>query len=140
MAVFPTLPLTPSRTTTVVRSASRRRPFLYFGLPFVFVVVASSFGLSTLTQTRYDLRDTKVNSVSKEEALHMNKNRKKIDIREEYFRLQAKDVAAGKMSANGTGKGKAAGAMGGDADLDDWDNKRIQRLPGQAEWGSLPSR
>lgn len=48
----------------------------------------------------------------------MNKNRKKVDIREEYYRLKAKDTET--------------------KNLDDWENKRIARLPGQAEWGQLP--
>lgn len=58
--------------------------------------------------------------MTKEEELKMNKNRKKIDIREEYFRLKAKD---NESKNNG----------------DDWENQRVPRLPGQAEWGELPS-
>jgi cytochrome c oxidase assembly protein subunit 16 len=82
------------------------------------ILVVGSFALSGITQTRYDLRNSKVTSLSKEEELKMNKNRKKVDIREEYFRLKMKD--------NET------------KDLDNWENKRIARLPGQAEWGELP--
>lgn len=56
--------------------------------------------------------------MTKEDELKMNKNRKKVDIREEYFRLKAKDSKTN--------------------ELDNWENKRISRLPGQAEWGELP--
>lgn len=63
----------------------RQRPFALFGLPFLGLVVFSSFALSTFTQTRYDLNDSKTKSVSKEEELGMNKDRKKVDIREEYY-------------------------------------------------------
>ncbi|KAL7008828.1 Cytochrome oxidase assembly [Cystobasidiomycetes sp. EMM_F5] len=129
MAVFPSQRLQPRKTTDYVRSASRRHPFLYFGLPFVAVVVAGSFGLSSLTQTRYDLRASRVQTMSKEDELRMDKNRKKVDIREEYFRLQAKS------GEDKTGSGGLRGTLDS---KDEWENKRIQRLPGQAEWGELP--
>jgi len=48
-------------------------------------MVAASFGLASLTQTRYDYNATKVQTISKEEELKMKKDRKRIDIREEYF-------------------------------------------------------
>lgn len=63
----------------------RQRPFALFGLPFLGLVVFSSFALTTFTQTRYDLNDTKTRSVSKEEELGMSKDRKRVDIREEYY-------------------------------------------------------
>ncbi|KAK4053300.1 Cytochrome oxidase assembly [Microbotryomycetes sp. JL221] len=88
-----------------------------FGLPFITVLVTSSFALSSFTQTRYDLRDDKVSSVTKEQELGMKKGRRKFDVREEYYRLQSTD----KLGEN-----------------DEWDNKRVERLPGQKEWGELP--
>ena len=63
----------------------RRRPVLLFGLPFVLTIVAGSYGLSSLTQTRYDYNATKVQSMSKQEELGMRKDRRRVDIREEYF-------------------------------------------------------
>lgn len=63
----------------------RRHPVLMFGFPFVLTIVASSFGLSYMTQTRYDYNASKVQSLSKEEELGMRKDRRKIDIREEYY-------------------------------------------------------
>ncbi|PWN48163.1 FAD-dependent thiol oxidase [Violaceomyces palustris] len=89
----------------------RRHPVLLFGLPFILTIVGASFGLSTLTQTRYDYNATKVQSISKEEELRMKKDRRRIDIREEYFKLQAK----------------------GD-DLDDWEPKRIERPNDSPDW------
>ncbi|PWN34711.1 FAD-dependent thiol oxidase [Meira miltonrushii] len=88
----------------------RRHPVLMFGLPFVLTIVASSFGLSYMTQTRYDYNASKVRSMSKEEELGMRKDRRKIDIREEYYRLQAKD-----------------------SEVDDWEPKRIPRPDGVEE-------
>lgn len=58
---------------------------MLFGLPFVLMIVASSYGLSYMTQTRYDYNSSKVKSMSMEEELGMRKDRRKIDIREEYF-------------------------------------------------------
>ncbi len=63
----------------------RRHPFTLFGLPFLSLIVLSSFALSGFTQTRYDYRDQKVQSVSKEDELGMRKDRRKIDVREEYW-------------------------------------------------------
>lgn len=120
-------------------SRVHRHPFVMFGLPFVATIVGASFALTTFTQTRYDLRDQQVTSIEQEDQLKMAKDRRKIDIREEYYRLSAS----------------------GESDSDDWDNKlrgplsvllavilaltiplcrhrRVPRLPGQAEWGELP--
>lgn len=66
-------------------SSLRRHPFTYFGLPFILVLVTSSFALSGFTQTRYDLRDQRVTAVTKEEELGMKKGRRKWDVREEYY-------------------------------------------------------
>ncbi|KAM0753307.1 cytochrome c oxidase-like protein [Meredithblackwellia eburnea MCA 4105] len=111
---FSRKPLQPSIVTTKLK----RHPFALFGLPFVAIIVAGSFALSSLTQTRYNLRDEKVHAMSKEEELGMRKDRRKFDVREEYYRLAAK----------------------GDDHLDNWENKRVERLPGQAEWGELPAK
>ncbi|ORX51183.1 hypothetical protein DM01DRAFT_1084991 [Hesseltinella vesiculosa] len=68
----------------------RQHPFLLFGLPFIVVVVGASFGLSQLTQTKFDHRDMRHKKVEKEEALGIGKDRRKLSIQEEYWRLQAK--------------------------------------------------
>ncbi|GAC98892.1 sulfhydryl oxidase [Pseudozyma hubeiensis SY62] len=94
----------------------RRRPLLFFGLPFLATMVGASFGLASLTQTRYDYNATKVQTISKEEELRMKKDRKRIDIREEYFKLQSKED-----------------------ELDDWEPKRIDRPDGVADWGVAPT-
>ncbi|KAJ9478631.1 Mitochondrial FAD-linked sulfhydryl oxidase ERV1 [Pseudozyma hubeiensis] len=79
-------------------------------------MVGASFGLASLTQTRYDYNATKVQTISKEEELRMKKDRKRIDIREEYFKLQSKED-----------------------ELDDWEPKRIDRPDGVADWGVAPT-
>jgi cytochrome c oxidase assembly protein subunit 16 len=66
------------------------------------------------TQTRYDIHDQKVKQVTKEQELNLDRNRKRFDIREEYFRLSA--------AAN-----------------ENWEPKRIQRPKGLPEWGVPPT-
>ncbi|KXN91465.1 Cytochrome c oxidase assembly protein COX16, mitochondrial [Leucoagaricus sp. SymC.cos] len=110
MPAFESRPLNASR----VNKAVKRNPALY-GIPFLLLMVGASYGLTTFTQTRYDLHDQKVKQVTKEQELKLDKNRKKFDIREEYFRLSAQ--------AN-----------------EDWEpTKRIQRPKGLPEWGVPPT-
>ncbi|KAI0340002.1 hypothetical protein BDW22DRAFT_1315625, partial [Trametopsis cervina] len=91
----------------------RKHPSL-FGIPFLILIVGASFGMQGFTQTRYDLHDKKVQNVSKEQELGLDKNRKKFDIREEYYRLSAAQDEA-------------------------WENKRIPRPAGLPEWGVPPT-
>lgn len=86
MPTFESKPLRKSNTLLArLAPQVRRRPLLFFGLPFLATIVGASFGLANLTQTRYDYNATKVQTISKEEELRMKRDRKRIDIREEYF-------------------------------------------------------
>jgi len=86
-----------------------------FGVPFLLLMVGASFGLQAFTQTRYDLHSQKVTQMSREQELGLNRNRKKFDVREEYFKLSA-------------------------ASQEDWEPKRIVRPKGLPEWGVAPAR
>ncbi|KAF9197194.1 hypothetical protein BGZ49_002519 [Haplosporangium sp. Z 27] len=70
----------------------RKRPVLYFGLPFVLTIVVGSFALSELTATKYNVHDNRTKSMSKEEGLKLTKNKRKLDLQEEYWRLQSQDI------------------------------------------------
>jgi len=48
-------------------------------------MVVSSFALQNLTKTRYDYQSSKTSTMTMEEGLGMSKDRKRVDIREEYF-------------------------------------------------------
>jgi len=98
-----------------VKRPIQRSPFLLFGLPFVGGIVGMSFLLSRFTQTRYDHAEAKVQTMDAEEALALRADRRRVDIREEYYRLQQ-----------------------GLQQTREWEQKRIERLPGQAEWGTAP--
>ncbi|KAJ1034929.1 hypothetical protein NDA18_000536 [Ustilago nuda] len=117
MPTFESKPLRKSNSFMAnLAPKARRKPLLFFGIPFLATIVGASFGLANLTQTRYDYNATKVQTISKEEELRMKKDRKRIDIREEYFRLQAKED-----------------------ELDNWEPKRIERPDGVADWGVAPT-
>lgn len=53
-------------------------------------MVAGSFFLTPATAVRYERHDRRVRQVSKEEELGIGKDRRKVDINEEYYRLAAK--------------------------------------------------
>ncbi|KXN74112.1 hypothetical protein CONCODRAFT_32552, partial [Conidiobolus coronatus NRRL 28638] len=82
----------------------RKHPFLFFGLPFISIIVGASFFMTRFTQTRYDYQKTRTQIVSQEQSLKIDKDRKKFNIQEEYWRLMEKQD-----------------------ELDDWDNKRVYR-------------
>ncbi|KAG1827602.1 cytochrome c oxidase assembly protein COX16-domain-containing protein [Suillus subaureus] len=81
---FSSNPVNPSP----LQSRLKRHPAL-FGVPFLLIIVGASFGLQTFTQTRYDLQDQKVKQISNEQALGLDRKKKKFDIREEYYKLSA---------------------------------------------------
>ncbi|KAL2023572.1 hypothetical protein VTK56DRAFT_2180 [Thermocarpiscus australiensis] len=90
------------------RAMMAKHPFLLFGLPFMSVIVAASFVITPATAIRYERHDRKVRQMTREEELGLGKSGRKVDIREEYYRLAAKD-------------------------LDNWEQKRVKRLPGESD-------
>lgn len=66
------------------RTAIGKRPFLYFGLPFLAIIIAGSFVLTPATAIRYEKHDRKIKQLSKAEELDVRKNPRKVDWREEY--------------------------------------------------------
>ena len=97
------------------RAQVARRPTLFYGVPFVTTIVLGSFALAQLTQIRYAQHSERHRAVSQEEQLRLKHDRKRPDIREEYFKLMAK----------------------GDQ-LGDWEPKRVERPAGMPEWGGMP--
>ncbi|KAL1837331.1 hypothetical protein VTJ49DRAFT_3974 [Mycothermus thermophilus] len=90
------------------RAMMAKHPFLLFGLPFMAVIVGASFVLTPATAIRYERHDRKVRQMTREEELGVGKSGRKVDIREEYYRLAAKD-------------------------LDNWEQKRVKRLKGESD-------
>ncbi|KAJ4386407.1 Cytochrome oxidase assembly [Gnomoniopsis smithogilvyi] len=110
MAVFPKRKYVSAAESNTIaaryRAGLAKRPFLLFGLPFMAIIVAGSFVLTPATAIRYERHDRKVRQMTKEEELGVGKTGRKVDIKDEYYRLAAKD-------------------------LDDWEQKRVKRLPGE---------
>lgn len=113
---FPRRTFRPSTYQSTIAARYRRQldkhPFLLFGLPFLTTMVAGSFFLTPAAALRYEKHDRKVRRVSKEEALGIGKDKRRVGIdttmQEEYYRLAAKD-------------------------LDDWEQKRVKRLKGEGD-------
>jgi Cytochrome c oxidase assembly protein COX16 len=62
----------------------RKSPFLFFGLPFLTIIIGGSFALSSFTTIRYERHNRKIKLMTEEEALKLDKDRRRPDIREEY--------------------------------------------------------
>ncbi|KAI0534381.1 cytochrome c oxidase assembly protein COX16-domain-containing protein [Xylaria digitata] len=88
------------------RTMMAKHPFFFFGLPFMSIIIAGSFILTPATAIRYERHDRKVRQLTRDEELGVGKGGRKINIKDEYYRLAAKD-------------------------LDDWEQKRVKRLPGE---------
>lgn len=135
MAIFQSKPFRSSNTPDTfgerIAAAYRKRlakhPFALFGLPFLVMVVSASFLLTPATALRYEKHDRKNRELSHTEAMELglkggaagegtityNPRRRKIldgpnAQRDEYYRLMAKD-------------------------LDDWEQKRVQRWKGEPD-------
>lgn len=151
------------QTVQAVLPSIRRRPFLLFGLPFTITILGAAYGLSYLTQTRYEYNATKVQTLSKETELGMRKDRRKIDLRQEYWRLATGQGADGQRDGDATwdedvalldaGNDPSSSSAGPKTPTstrrkakspttaswgDDWEPKRIARPEGAEEWG-VPS-
>ncbi|OAR01356.1 hypothetical protein LLEC1_06321 [Akanthomyces lecanii] len=83
------------------RAVMSRHPFLMFGLPFLAVIVAGSFVLTPATAIRYERHDRRVRQMTRDEELNVRRSARKVDMREEYYRLS------------------------GSKDLDNWEQKRL---------------
>lgn len=112
MAVFRSRRYLPTSSNSTLaaryRSSLTKHPFLLFGLPFILTMVAGSFFLTPATAVRYEKHDRRVRRMTQEEALEVGGKRRKVDMKEEYYRLAAKD-------------------------LDDWEQKRVERLKGEPD-------
>merc|ERR1711977_169214 len=108
MAVFQSKSFKKELYGSTYRRLVNKYPFWLFGFPFIGIMVAGSFFLTPATALRYERHDNKVKHVSHEEALNVGKNKRRVDMKEEYYRLAAKD-------------------------LDSWEQKRVERLKGEPD-------
>lgn len=89
MAVFPRKPFRSSAYSSTVparyRALLARHPFALFGLPFIATMVMGSFFLTPATALRFERHDRKVRQLTKDEELGIGKDKRRIDLREEYY-------------------------------------------------------
>lgn len=81
---------------------SQRRPECFGRLALIFrksitdsEIRVGSFFLTPATALRYERHDRKVQQMTKEAELGLGKNRRRVDINEEYYRLAAKVSCGG---------------------------------------------
>lgn len=63
----------------------KKHPFLLFGLPFMATIFAGSIYLAEFTTVRYEQYDEKVTLMSEEEALSVDKAKRKVNMKDEYY-------------------------------------------------------
>lgn len=88
----------------------KKNSFLFFGLPMMLSIALGSVFLTNFTAVRYERRDAKVKELDEEEALNLIENRRKVDIKDEYYKLQ------GLLDEH-----------------QEWEPKRVERLPGESD-------
>lgn len=97
------------------------------------VIIGGSFVLTPATAIRYERQDRKVRQLSREEELGVGKMGRKVDIREEYYvslpRLTRDKRRILVILAVRADKRQRLAAK----DLDDWEQKRVKRLPGESD-------
>jgi cytochrome c oxidase assembly protein subunit 16 len=87
----------PNTLASKYRKALTRHPFLLFGLPFLTTIVAGSFMLTPATALRYERYDRKNQQITHEEAMGLKQERRKVDMRDEYY------VSVSNLKRNGNG-------------------------------------
>lgn len=63
MPTFQSKPYRQSQALNPLVTKVKKHPFLFFGLPFIGIIVGGSFALSQITQTRFDHRDMRHSKV-----------------------------------------------------------------------------
>jgi cytochrome c oxidase assembly protein subunit 16 len=71
--------------STLPNTIAAKHPFLLFGLPFIATIVGGSFMLTPATALRYERYDRKNQQISQEERLGLGQNRRKVDMKDEYY-------------------------------------------------------
>jgi len=67
------------------RAALAKHPFALFGVPFIGTMLLGSFFLTPATALRYERHDRKVKTMTEDEKLGIGKDRRRIDMKEEYY-------------------------------------------------------
>lgn len=82
----------PNSLAAKYRKALQKHPFALFGLPFLATIVAGSFMLTPATALRYERYDRKNQQISQEEAMGLGQNRRKVNMKDEYYVSDLMDI------------------------------------------------
>lgn len=66
----------------------KRNHFLYFGIPFMLSIVAGSLFLQRFTSIKWEQYDEKYRQLGEEEMLGMIENKREVNKKDDYYRLQ----------------------------------------------------
>lgn len=66
----------------------QKNHFVFFGLPFLLSIVAGSLYLQKFTSVKWERYDEKYRQLGEDEMLSMIANRRPVDKKEDYYRLQ----------------------------------------------------
>ena len=114
------------------RRKLQKHPHLLFGLPFVATIVLGSFLLTPATALRYERHDRKVRQLTKQEELGIGHDRRKVDMKEEYYvRRGAISTPASCFADSVTETDRPQKLQA--KDLDSWEQRRVKRLPGEID-------
>lgn len=86
----------------------RKNSFIYFGIPFFAMMLLGTHFMTQFASIRYEQHDRRLQEFSQDDALKLSGKKRKVDLKDEYYRLQHMD-------------------------LDSWEQKRVQRLPGESD-------
>lgn len=130
----------PNSLAAKYRKALQKHPFALFGLPFLTTIVAGSFMLTPATALRYERYDRKNQQISQEEAMGLGQNRRKVNMRDEYYvsSLPLCWETRATMNACGMAIGPWTWLLTTmqrlqAKDLEDWEQRRVKRLPGEPD-------
>lgn len=63
----------------------RKHHFLLFGVPFMAALYFGSVYLAEFTAIKFKMHDDRVQMMTEEEALSVGQNKRKVDMRDEYY-------------------------------------------------------
>ena len=86
-------------------AAVKKQPFLFFGLPFLASIVGGSFALTPVTALRYEAHDRRTRQLTKDEELGLGKDRRRVNAKDEYYRLAGKVSRAFAATLGGKANG-----------------------------------
>jgi cytochrome c oxidase assembly protein subunit 16 len=124
----------PNSLAARYRKSLQKHPFLLFGLPFMATIVAGSFMLTPATALRYERYDRKNQQITQEDAMGLRQERRKVNMKDEYYVSRSLFLGEDRRIRNWFDGLLTSGTQRLQAkDLEDWEQRRVKRLPGEPD-------